>query len=66
LCEIGTKTACDSGQWVAVATSNFCGPQFRGMWDDIEWHQRLTQYIRTGKVNHKLYDSKIVRRINNG
>jgi hypothetical protein len=66
LCEIGTKTASDSGQWIAIATSNFCGPQFRGMWDDIKWHQRLTQYIKAGKIQDKLYDSKIVKRICNG
>jgi hypothetical protein len=63
LCEIGTKAASDSGQWVAVSTSNFCGPQFRGMWDDVEWHQRLTQYIKSGEINGKLYQSKIVNRI---
>jgi hypothetical protein len=63
LCEIGTMVASDSGQWVAIATSNFCGPQFSGMWEDIEWHQRLTQYIRAGKINKNLQGSKIVKRV---
>lgn len=45
LCEIGVETACSTGQWAMIATSNFCGPQFRGMWDDIAWHRRLTDQI---------------------
>lgn len=49
LCEHGTRRACSTGRWAAVATSNFCGPQFRGMWRDIEWHRKLTRLIRAGK-----------------
>ena len=45
LCEIGTIRAANSGRWAAISTSNFCGPQFVGMWRDIEWHQRLTNKI---------------------
>lgn len=33
----------------AIATSNFCGPQFRGMWRDIALHQLLTAAIKFGK-----------------
>lgn len=50
LCELGTLTACATGQWAAVATSNFCGPQFVGMWRDIAWHQRLTQAIKSAPL----------------
>lgn len=50
LCEIGTRRAITSGRWAAIATSNFCAPQFRGMWRDIEWHRRLTQEISTGTL----------------
>jgi hypothetical protein len=45
LCEIGVRTAGETGRWVAMATSNFCGPQFAGMWREVEWHRRLTRTI---------------------
>ncbi|WP_404425101.1 cellulase-like family protein [Nibricoccus sp. IMCC34717] len=45
LCELGTLTACSTGRWAGMATSNFCGPQFRGMWRDVSWHRRLTDAI---------------------
>jgi hypothetical protein len=45
LCEIGVREASASGRWAAMATSNFCGPQFRGMWRDVEWHRRQTDVI---------------------
>lgn len=46
LCALGTGWAAATGRWQAIATSNFCGPQFRGMWDDLAWHRRLTDLIR--------------------
>ena len=48
LCEVGVTQAVSEGCWAAIATSNFCGPQFVGMWRDIAWHQRLTQMIKNG------------------
>lgn len=45
LCAIGVTTAAATGRWVSMATSNFCGPQFAGMWRDISWHKRLTEVI---------------------
>lgn len=39
-----------SGCWAAICTSNFCGPQFHGMWSDVAWHQRLTKLIRESKL----------------
>ncbi len=45
LCEFGVEEAVKTGKWAAMATSNFCGPQFAGMWPDIEWHKRLTDLI---------------------
>jgi hypothetical protein len=45
LCELGVKTAAQTGRWIAMGTSNFCGPQFAGMWRDVRWHQRLTDLI---------------------
>ena len=50
LCELGTLAASATGRWVAIATSNFCGPQFVGMWRDVAWHRRLTDAIHAGKL----------------
>lgn len=33
-----------------ICTSNFTHPQFPGIWNDIEWHQRLTERIRQGSA----------------
>ncbi len=51
LCELGTRTACQTGNWAAIATSNFCGPQFQGMWRDVAWHQRLTRMIHESQLS---------------
>jgi Sugar-binding cellulase-like len=48
LCEYGVTEAVATGQWSALATSTFCGPQFVGMWRDVAWHQRLTNLIHHG------------------
>jgi hypothetical protein len=32
-----------------LCTSNFTHPQFRGIWDDIAWHRKMTSRIRSGK-----------------
>jgi hypothetical protein len=48
LCALGATTASATGQWAAIATSNFCGPQFVGMWRDVDWHRRLTEIIHNG------------------
>ena len=45
LCEHGVRSAAATKQWSAIATSNFCGPQFRGMWRDVAWHKRMTDVI---------------------
>ena len=50
LCEMGVRAASATGRWAAMATSNFCGPQFVGMWRDVEWHRRMTEVIRGGRV----------------
>lgn len=49
LCEFGVKEAIKTNKWVMIATSNFCGPQFVGMWRDIEWHKKLTNLIHNSK-----------------
>ncbi len=47
ICEVGAHHAAATGCWAAIATSNFCGPQFVGMWRDIPWHCRLTDAIKS-------------------
>jgi hypothetical protein len=47
LCAYGVDEAIATRRWVGIATSNFCGPQYVGMWSDVAWHQSLTTRIRT-------------------
>ncbi|TCO49499.1 sugar-binding cellulase-like protein [Kribbella antiqua] len=41
----GVQVAAQTGRWSAIASSNFCAPQFRGMWSDVTWHQQVTEVI---------------------
>jgi hypothetical protein len=50
LCEVGVRTSAETGRWFAIATSNFCGPQFRGMWRDVAWHRRMTDVIHGARI----------------
>ena len=50
LCESGVRHASEQGVWVAMGTSNFCGPQFHGMWRDVAWHRRMTGLIHGGPL----------------
>ncbi|WP_248910000.1 cellulase-like family protein [Halocatena marina] len=50
LCAVGTQKAAETGRWAAISTSNFCGPQFRGMWNDVEWHQTQTAAIKNATI----------------
>ena len=45
VCAEGVRMAVDKG-WTGICTSNFCQPHFPGMWDDIDYHRRLTGLIR--------------------
>lgn len=67
LCEMGVKEAASTGQWVGIATSNFCSPQFVGMWRDVAWHQRLTTLIKSSPINPELLRSeeaqKLIKRL---
>jgi hypothetical protein len=47
LCEFGVDEALKTRRWLGMGTSNFCGPQFVGMWRDVAWHQKLTDKIRS-------------------
>ena len=63
VCELGVSTASATGQWVAIATSNFCGPQFRGMWRDVAWHRRLTGVIKAGPTDASLKVGRLWKRL---
>lgn len=63
LCRIGVETATATGQWVAISSSNFCGPQFKGMWRDIEWHRSVTDLIKHSPILPELQNTKLARRL---
>ena len=63
LCDLGTREAAKTGRWVAIATSNFCGPQFVGMWRDQSWHHNLTELIKKTEIAKEFSDSNLVKRI---
>jgi len=63
LCALGARRAAASGQWLAVATSNFCEPQFAGMWRDAAWHRELTRAIRTADINPELRKGRLYERL---
>jgi hypothetical protein len=54
ICEFGTIEAAKKGRWKYIGTSNFCGPQFAGMWREIEWHKRLTDQIKQSPLDADL------------
>lgn len=43
--------AASTGRWHGMGTSNFTGPQFRGVWRDVSWHQRLTSLIKSAHID---------------
>ena len=51
LCEEGVRRASSKGTWQALGTSNFCGPQFYGMWRDVAWHRRMTDVIHSAPLH---------------
>ena len=63
VCAVGALAASATGQWSAIATSNFCGPQFRGMWRDVAWHQRLTRAIKFGPMDESLRTGRLWHRL---
>ncbi len=63
LCALGTEAAAKTGRWLAIGTSNFCGPQFVGMWRDVDWHRQLTNTIHTAKVSPELVETTLAKRM---
>jgi hypothetical protein len=63
LCYLGAQHAASTGQWLAIASSNFCSPQFVGMWRDKKWHQNVTHAIKNSSVNLSLRQGRLYTRI---
>ena len=63
LCVLGAQHAAASGRWLAVASSNFCGPQFVGMWRDKLWHQRVTAGIKGAEIAPELRTGRFYARL---
>ena len=63
LCSLGARRAASSGQWLAVATSNFCGPQFIGMWRDVAWHREMTQANPNRRDQPRVAKRSVVQRL---
>ena len=63
LCALGVGRAASSGQWLAIASSNFCGPQFVGMWRDKAWHQHLTHAIKSAEIAADLCQGRLYAKL---
>lgn len=63
LCALGVLHAASTGQWLAIASSNFCGPQFVGMWRDKAWHLKVTQAIKSAEISPALHQGRLYERI---
>lgn len=48
--ELGVRTAVSAGCYAGMATSNFCGPQFVGMWREKLWHKNMTRLIHESQM----------------
>ena len=57
--ERAVRRAAATGRWAAMATSNFCGPQFVGMWRDVAHHRRLTDVIHAGTLEADLAEARV-------
>ena len=63
VCAVGTLRAASTGQWAAIATSNFTGPQFVGMWRDVAWHRRMTDAIKSAPMRPELAHGRLWARL---
>ncbi len=63
LCVLGAQHAASTGRWLAIASSNFCEPQFVGMWRDKQWHQRVTAIIRSAEIAPELRQGRLHARL---
>jgi len=44
--EVCVDLALTHDNYKFICTSNFTHPQFKGIWEDVKWHQRITAKIR--------------------
>jgi sugar phosphate isomerase/epimerase len=63
LCRTGVKTAASTGQWLAIGTSNFAAPQFRGMWSDVRWHRDSNEIIKNSVIRPELLQTRLGLRL---
>jgi hypothetical protein len=63
LCRRCVETAAATGQWLAIGTSNFAGPQFHGMWRDVRWHRELTDLIKRSPILPELQKATLATRL---
>lgn len=63
LCVLGVQHAAASGRWLAIASSNFCEPQFVGMWRDKVWHQRVTGIIKSAEIAPELRQGRLYEKL---
>jgi Sugar-binding cellulase-like len=52
--EFAVAHAAASGRYAAICTSNFCGPQYVGMWREVAWHRRQTDLIKASALDIEL------------
>ncbi|MEI7524052.1 MAG: cellulase-like family protein [Mariniphaga sp.] len=45
--EICVDLAKKHSEYKFICTSNFTHPQFKGLWEDVKWHQKITQIIKS-------------------
>ncbi len=46
--EICVDLALKHDNYKFICTSNFTHPQFKGIWEDLKWHQQITSRIKKG------------------
>jgi len=46
--EICVDLALKHDNYKFICTSNFTHPQFKGMWEDVKWHNQITSRIKKG------------------
>lgn len=45
--EICVDLAKKHNEYKFICTSNFTHPQFKGLWEDVKWHQKITKIIKS-------------------
>ena len=45
--EICVNLAKKHQEYKFICTSNFTHPQFKGLWEDVKWHKKITEIIKS-------------------